>query len=689
MATKKGLIESLKVLLENQDVEAIQEEVGNLKAHYEQLLQKDAESAEKPNASGSKDEEAQSEASHNEEPPVDAPTAPESVATPDPSPAVSEVTEEKTTTVNVPTEETPEAEESASPTTATTDEATIPKVVDEKDVAEAKDTTDNAEAAVEKPAEAEAKSDDTQESDTEEAPVTAIESIELKDEHDKAFKLLLDEFNTRRNDLRKKRAEEIKKNLEAAKAVISDLKLLNAEEENISRSFNKLKELQAAWKAIGNVPKDQYRELQHDYSQELDIFFYNINIYKELRENDLKRNSGLKQALISDVEALKGEKNIKTLDQKLREYQEQWHQIGPTPKEEWEQMRDSFWAAIREAYSRIHEHFEKRREEHATNLAAKQALLDKVKVITEKENKGHKDWKSSTDEVIAVQAEWKTVGFATKKDNERIWKEFRAVCDAFFQKKNAFYGELKSTNAEGKAAKEKLIAEALALKDNTDWRDTTEKFKRLQRDWKDSGHASPREDQVLWKKFRSACDHFFNTKKQHFASQDEAQAANLKLKEALLKKISGHKNSGEKQKELAAIKAYQEEWKAVGHVPMKKKEDLNNAYFKAIDGLFNALDMGEQEKAKARFQSKLDSMSGTQDAGRSIQKEQNFIRGKKQKLQEELRQLEGNKEMFFKHAKDDNPLVKEVNKNMERIQREIDKLSEQEKLLRQHAKQAE
>jgi len=662
MAGKELLIKSLKELLENEDVEAIQEKVAELKEHYESLFsvatpekadekenaEEKAETAEKSEVAEAvvvKDQEAEKSADDE----------------------ASEPKAEETPTVEGTTEASVEAESEDAPPVAVDEEK-------KESLEEEKQETPKEETAIE------AKDENVN---------TAIESAELQDEDDKAFKLLLDEFNKRRNDLKKLRAEEVKKNLEAARSVIAELKQLNAEEENISRSFNRLKELQVNWKAIGNVPKDQYRDLQHEYSQELDIFFYNINIYKELRENDLKKNTGLKEALISDVEALAGEENIKILDQKLKEFQEQWHQIGPTFKEEWEALRDKFWNSIRDGYGRINEHYDKRRAEHDTNLKAKQELVEKIAAETIADIKDHKAWKAATDIVIEAQGAWRKIGFATKKENDRIWKDFRTKCDEFFEKKQKFYDAFKEEQEVFKKVKQDLIQQAEGLKESKEWRDTTEKFKDLQRKWKDAGSGFHRDEQILWKKFRGACDHFFESKKKHFASKDEENAENLVKKEALLKKMESHKASGKKLEDLASIKTFQDEWRSIGHVPMKLKEKVNSAYFKFVDDMFGALDLDEAEKAKARFQSKIEGLASSGDAVRIIQKEQNFIRGKKQQLQDELNTLEGNISMFFRHAKETDPMFMEVNKKVDKLKREMQKLVDQEKMLRQHAKKVE
>ena len=337
-----------------------------------------------------------------------------------------------------------------------------------------------------------------------------IESGPLQDEEDKRFKQLLDTFNQRVNDLRRKKAKEEADNLAAKKAVMEELKSLISGEENIGNAFNRFNELQEKWKQIGPVPQQAYRDLQSDFSHLRDEFFYHIRIYKELRDHDLRKNTALKQALISDMTALGTKENVRDLETVVREYQEKWHQIGPVVKEEWEAIRDGFWNATRVVYDRINEHYRARRAEHEANLAAKQALIEKVTTLTSSmQANGAKEWKLLTDQVLELQNAWKSIGFATKKDNERIWKEFRNACNVFFDAKNDYFAKLKDQYKGARDKKLALVEQAVALKDSTEWRQTADKLKAMQQQWKEAGSAGPKDENKLWTKFREACDAFF------------------------------------------------------------------------------------------------------------------------------------------------------------------------------------
>ena len=400
-----------------------------------------------------------------------------------------------------------------------------------------------------------------------EAPAVPIENAVPQDEDDRRFKLLLDTFHQRVNEVRRKRAQEEADNLAAKRAVMDEMKRLIAEEENIGSAFQRFKELQEQWKTIGNVPARDYRDLQSDYSHLLDDFFYNIRIYKELREHDLRKNTALKQALASDMEALAQEDNVKELEGKVREYQEKWHQVGPVSQDEWEALRDRFWNATRTVYDKVHEHYRARRAEHEANLAAKQGLVEKVRILMDGlDGAGAKEWRAFTDQVLELQGAWKQIGFATKKENEKVWREFREACNTFFAAKKKFFDDLKDQYREVRERKQALLDEAEQLKDSTAWRQTAERLKALQAEWKASGSAGPRDEHKLWSKFREACDTFFQARKSHFKEQDAAQAEHVKARNELIAEIEGFALTGQRQADIEALKAFSQRGMESGRV---------------------------------------------------------------------------------------------------------------------------
>ena len=509
-----------------------------------------------------------------------------------------------------------------------------------------------------------------------------IESGPLQDEEDKRFKQLLDTFNQRVNDLRRKKAKEEADNLAAKKAVMEELKSLISGEENIGNAFNRFNELQEKWKQIGPVPQQAYRDLQSDFSHLRDEFFYHIRIYKELRDHDLRKNTALKQALISDMTALGTKENVRDLETVVREYQEKWHQIGPVVKEEWEAIRDGFWNATRVVYDRINEHYRARRAEHEANLAAKQALIEKVTTLTSSmQANGAKEWKLLTDQVLELQNAWKSIGFATKKDNERIWKEFRNACNVFFDAKNDYFAKLKDQYKGARDKKLALVEQAIALKDSTEWRQTADKLKAMQQQWKEAGSAGPKDENKLWTKFREACDAFFQNRKATFEKQDAEQAGNAQQKEALIAEIEAFQLSGDRPKDMEALKAFSARWMASGRVSPKLYDAFSERYRAALDKQYGQLKMEADERQRMRFQSHVDDLKSGPDGKFNLERESRFVKRKIEELENEMRQMERNMGMFnFKSASGEE-MKKDMQKKIDKLGKDVERLKGQHREL--------
>ena len=515
------------------------------------------------------------------------------------------------------------------------------------------------------------------------ATPTAIESAPLHDEEDKRFKQLLDAYNQRVNEIRRRKQKEEAANLAAKLAVMEEMKAMITGEENIGTAFNKLKELQERWKAIGSVPAQAYRELQRDYSHLLDEFFYHIRIYKELRDHDLRKNTGLKQALVSDVQALalmdaSSAASVREMEIHIRKYQDEWQHIGPTVKDEWESIRDGFWNATRTVYDKINEHYRARRSEHETNLAAKQALVEKVQAITATmQAQSMKDWKELTDQVLELQNGWKSIGFATKKDNERVWKEFRDQCNVFFTAKRAWFDALKDQYKAAREKKQALLTEAMALKESTEWKRTADRLKTLQQQWKEAGSAGPRDENKLWNKFREACDAFFQNRKKTFEQQDAEQATNVQAKETLLAEIEAFEHSGERNKDIEALKAFSLRWMNSGRVSPRDFDKLNEKYRAALDRHYGKLKVEADERMRLRFQGHVEEMKSGPDGKFQIERESRFVKRKIEELEGEMRQMERNMGMFnFKSASGE-AMKQEMQKKIDKLARDVERLKGQ------------
>ena len=506
---------------------------------------------------------------------------------------------------------------------------------------------------------------------------TAIESAALTDEEDKQFKQLLDSFNHRVNEARRQRSREEAENLAAKQAVMAELQAIITSEENIGNAFKRFNELHERWRAIGNVPQQTYRQLQSDYSHLRDEFYYHIRIYQELRDHDLRKNTVLKKALISDMTALAATDNVRIMEQQVKDYQEKWHAIGPVVREEWEAVRDGFWEATRAVYDKINEHYRQRRAEHEANLQAKQALVAKMAAINTQVDAGDRDWQGLTDRVLELQNAWKQIGFATKKDNEQIWKEFRNACNHFFDAKKIHFNQLRDQFKAAREKKQALLEEAVTLSDSTEWRRTADRLKDLQHQWKEAGSAGPRDEGRLWNKFRDACDRFFKARKLAYAQIDEAQAKHVQEKQELIKELENFQLSGDPRADQESLRAFSQRWVGSGRVSPRTYDTLSERYRAAMDKQYGLLRLEGEELVRSRFRDHIEALRSAPDTRERVEREIRAVRHKIADLDNELRQMERNMGMFnFKSATGE-AMRKEMEKKMERLRRDRTRLQDQ------------
>ncbi|MBL7964740.1 MAG: DUF349 domain-containing protein [Flavobacteriales bacterium] len=511
-----------------------------------------------------------------------------------------------------------------------------------------------------------------------------IESYAPQDEADKRFKQLLDTFNQKVNELRRKKQKEENDNLAAKRAIMDELRQMIAGEENIGSAFQRFNELTEKWKTIGPVPQQAYRELQSDYSHLRDEFFYHIRIYKELRDHDLKKNTALKRALIADMEAVQRVETVREAELLVKEYQEKWHHIGPVVKEEWEQVRDAFWNATRVVYDRINEHYKARRAEQEANLEAKKALVEKVKAVAaDVEKAGTKEWKEWTEQVLELQNAWKNIGFATRKENERIWKEFREACNAFFQRKKVHFDQLRDQYKAIRERKQALLDEALTLKDSKEWKRTADRLKELQQLWKEAGSAGPRDEHKLWTRFREACDAFFQSRKATFEQQDAEQAAHVQAREAMLTELEAFTLTGDHTADLGKLREFSQRWLNGGRISPRQYDAMATRYRAAMDKLYGQLKVNDTERGRLRFQDRLDDLKSSPDGRFQMEREGRTLRRKIEELENELRQFERNLGMFNFKSESGQAMRQDLEKKMERVRKEMDRLRDQQKQLQQ------
>lgn len=489
-------------------------------------------------------------------------------------------------------------------------------------------------------------------------------------EQEERFQELIKKYEDRIEEHGRKLAAERQYNFNLRQIILSEFELLRGE-ENIGKAFATHKELKERWDAAGDVPGDKYHEVQEKWHRLNQDFFYQIKIYKELQEHDLKINLKKKEELIEEARKLSEIAQISDLEVLTRKLQREWMNVGPSPRETFKELGDTFFGLLRDAQTKIQAYYDELHSHSEEALAKKRALVDKMKEILALELSQQAAWNRWTDEVLKRQEEWKTTGWARKRENEEIWQEFRGLCDLFFSKRKAFNEQRKSVYTEHKEKKEQLIEQARQLQESSDWKSATEALKKLQDQWKLIGSADPRDEQKLWQRFRSACDVFFNRKKEHFGQVSGQQDENLRLKEALLAEIEQVQLSGNRSEDLRILKEISERWHAVGFVPREKVKDIMDRYNKLLDNLYGQLNARREEQEMTAFRSRIQTVKA--DGGDSgVRRERNFLRDKMERLRGEIRQYENN--MGFFTGKGAENMRKEIEKKIKNTEREIEDL---------------
>jgi hypothetical protein len=495
------------------------------------------------------------------------------------------------------------------------------------------------------------------------------------------FYELVTAYRERRNEQQRLKKESEEVNLRKKKSLLEQLKELVSGEENIAAAMAAYKEIHEAWKAVGDIPREKRQDMQSEYSKLLETFFYHIKIYRELRDHDFKRNHQLKEAVIQKVQELSNMEQIKDVEQALKLLQNEWEEIGPVLNEDWEDLKNRYWDSVRAAYTRIQTFYEDRRKELTENLELKKELVLKAaNMVKELAINTPKDWDAATQQLLALQEQWKSIGFGPRKENEEVWKEFRANCDAFFEAKKTFFDGIRKQYDDVAQAKQALVERVHDLKGSTDWKDTTMRILAIQKEWKNLGNAGHRFEQKLWKDFRSACDHFFEAKQAFYAEQDAALEGNLEAKKALIERIKSAELPSEKRDALTMLRGFSAEFTEIGKVPMKEKDAIYQAYREALDVHYQKLKLESDEQDRVMFQTKLDNLRSSANPDKAMARERAELHEKISQLRSDILQYENNLG-FFAKSKGADSLRKEVESKIMAAKRRIEELQQKLKLL--------
>ena len=491
---------------------------------------------------------------------------------------------------------------------------------------------------------------------------------------------LLKHYQDIRNEHNKKVDEDKEANLQKKYDIIEEIKSLINNKESINKTFHDFRELQNRWREIGLVPQAKLKDLWDTYHHHVENFYDFIKINKELRDLDLKKNLETKIEICEKSEELLVEPSIIKAFNILQKYHEQWREVGPVPRDKKDELWERFKAATSIINKKHQDYFEGRKSEQKKNLDAKIALCEKVEEIAKAEIEVHRDWDDRSKELIELPKVWRTIGFAPKKDNNKIYERFRIASDKFFDRKREFYNQNKEEQQNNLQMKTDLCIQAEALKDSTDWKKTADEFINIQKAWKEIGPVPRKFSDVIWKRFRSACDYFFENKAKHFSSIDGEQSGNLKLKRDLLEEVKQFALTGDDNADLDKLKDFQRRFTEIGHVPFKDKDSIQNEFRDVINRHFDTLRIDEKRRNLMKFKSKVVNNTTT---GRG----QNKMRFEREKYMTKLKQMESDLALldnnigFFANTKNASALIEDVNQKIINTKEKIEFLKEKIRIM--------
>ncbi len=468
-------------------------------------------------------------------------------------------------------------------------------------------------------------------------------------------------------------------NLAKKQALLEELKQIIASDESLKKTYDDFHALQDRWKEIGPVPAAENANLWNNYHFLVEQFFDKVRIGRELRDLDMKKNLDAKIELCEKAEELLNEKSLTKAFKALQQLHEEWKEIGPVPQEKKEDIWNRFKAASTKINQIRREHYSKIQEEQTANLEAKKGLCEKAEEIVGETYSSVNAWQKKTTELTDIFKAWKEVGAAAKKENEDIWSRFKSSMDTFYANKKEFFSTLKDKQVENFERKVQLCIEAEGLMESSEWKKTTDEMKRLQEEWKTIGPVPKRHTDKIWKRFRAACDTFFNRKNEHFKGIKGEEDANLAAKKALIEEIKAFQLSDNRNENMDAIKAFQKRWIEIGYVPFRQKEAINKEYRSLIDGLFDTMRKNQNEASTNEFREMMESWKDDPNAGDRVRKEGNKLQTRIQKLRDEIAVLENNIG-FFSNSKNSELMRAEYEKKINKAKEDLKVLEDKLKI---------
>ncbi|ATV26626.1 DUF349 domain-containing protein [Prevotella intermedia] len=490
----------------------------------------------------------------------------------------------------------------------------------------------------------------------------------MPDEEEEAFKAAMAVIKEKRQKAFLEQEDLKQENLKKKEAIIEKIKTMATTPEEANSNFQEFKVLQQEWKTIKPVPAEKVNELWRNYQLYVEQYYDLLNLNREAREYDFKKNLEKKTQLCEAAEKLADESDVISAFHQLQDLHQEYRETGPVEKELREQVWQRFKAASTVINKRHQQHFEEIRAEEEENLVKKTALCEKIEDIVKQERKNTGDWDSQSKEIIALQQEWKTIGFTPQKMNTKIFERFRAACDEFFTKKGEYFKELKEKYADNAKRKQELVEKAQALKDSTDWKKTSDKLIALQKEWKTIGMVPKRLGDQLWEDFLAACNHFFEARNAVHADERNEERENLAKKNEIIEKL--------KQLAEGAVENLQEEMRkltdefnSIGHVPFKEKDKMFKEYHETLDKLYKTLNIKASRRRMDNFRNNLKKVA--QRGENAIDNERGRLMRRFEQLKQEINTYENNLGFLNISSKKGNSLIDDMNRRVQKLKDEL------------------
>lgn len=493
--------------------------------------------------------------------------------------------------------------------------------------------------------------------------------------------VLEDEFKAAMNVIKQKRAElqaeldrQKEENLQKKQEILERIKALSATPEEANQAYKEFKELQNQWKELTLVPAEKANELWKTYQLYVEQYYDQLKLNNEFREYDFKKNLEIKTRLCETAEKLNEEADVISAFQQLQALHQEFKETGPVAKE----LREEIWARFKAASTAVNkrhqQYFEELKQKEEENLAHKTALCEKIEAIDLTAIKTAAAWEAQTQQIIEMQKEWRTIGFAPQKMNVKIFERFRGACDRFFTEKAAFFKRLKEEQAQNLAKKTELCEKAEALKDSTDWKATADKLMQIQKEWKTIGAVPKKHSESLWQRFIGVCDYFFEQKGKNTASQRGEEKENLQKKEQVIEKLKALLESDEEENKQDAVRELMKEWNEIGFVPFKEKDKIYKAYHETVDQLFKALNMSAARRRLDNFKNNL--KNDAKEGGQGLSRERERLVRAYENKRSEIKTYENNLGFLTCSSKKGSNLLNEMNKKMEKLKDELNLIGE-------------